>query len=271
MKIAILYHNDADGFGAAYAFWTSLGKTAYYIPVQYKESFPVLLPETTHIYILDFSYSREFIEELRSKYECVTIIDHHQTALTELGGMPYTIIDTEYSGAVLAWHFLYGEKPPDILRYVQDYDLWKFELPFSKEVNRYIASLAEDFEIWDTFDLEEAVSIGKGMVRLQEDQVRRASKRARFGMMDGYRVPILNLTENISETGNYICQENPTSLFSVSYFDRADGKRTYSLRSIGKFDVSLIAQNFGGGGHRNAAGFSLPQNQKNVCYHRISI
>jgi nanoRNase/pAp phosphatase (c-di-AMP/oligoRNAs hydrolase) len=32
----------------------------------------------------------------------------------------------------------------------------------------------------------------------------------------------------------------------------------YGLRSIGDFDVSMVAQAFGGGGHKNAAGFQLP-------------
>ena len=30
-----------------------------------------------------------------------------------------------------------------------------------------------------------------------------------------------------------------------------------SLRSVGDYDVSAIAKTFGGGGHRNAAGFEV--------------
>jgi len=33
------------------------------------------------------------------------------------------------------------------------------------------------------------------------------------------------------------------------------------LRSKGDFDVAAIAQRYGGGGHRNAAGFRLPAGQ----------
>ena len=36
-----------------------------------------------------------------------------------------------------------------------------------------------------------------------------------------------------------------------------NGKREWSLRSDdSRLDVSLVAQQYGGGGHRNAAGFS---------------
>ena len=40
-------------------------------------------------------------------------------------------------------------------------------------------------------------------------------------------------------------------------------KRIYSLRSQGEngVDVSMIASKFGGGGHRNAAGFSIEKPQ----------
>jgi nanoRNase/pAp phosphatase (c-di-AMP/oligoRNAs hydrolase) len=34
-----------------------------------------------------------------------------------------------------------------------------------------------------------------------------------------------------------------------------------SLRSKGDFDVSAIAKRFGGGGHKNAAGFNIPKDQ----------
>jgi nanoRNase/pAp phosphatase (c-di-AMP/oligoRNAs hydrolase) len=36
------------------------------------------------------------------------------------------------------------------------------------------------------------------------------------------------------------------------------GLRIFSLRSVGDFDVSAIAKIYGGGGHKNAAGFTVP-------------
>ena len=54
-------------------------------------------------------------------------------------------------------------------------------------------------------------------------------------------------------------QEYP---FAVMYFETKD-KRIYSLRSQGEngVDVSMIASKFGGGGHRNVAGFSIEKPQ----------
>jgi oligoribonuclease NrnB/cAMP/cGMP phosphodiesterase (DHH superfamily) len=69
-------------------------------------------------------------------------------------------------------------------------------------------------------------------------------------------IPCINLTENISEYNSLILDTYFAIPFSASYFIK-EGKKIYSLRSRGDFDVSVIAKAFGGGGHKNAAGFSV--------------
>jgi len=76
----------------------------------------------------------------------------------------------------------------------------------------------------------------------------------------GYDVPVANLPYIFaSEGGNILCRGEP---FSASYFDAADGTRSFSLRSDkddpNAVDVSQVALAFGGGGHKNAAGFRVP-------------
>ena len=46
----------------------------------------------------------------------------------------------------------------------------------------------------------------------------------------------------------------PDSPFAASFTVKED-TIMFSLRSIGDFDVSAIAKQHGGGGHKNAAGF----------------
>ena len=72
----------------------------------------------------------------------------------------------------------------------------------------------------------------------------------------GYLVPVVNATCYTSEIGNHLNLVYPDSPFAACYFDRADGNRQWSLRSRGEFDVSEVAQKFGGGGHRNSAGYT---------------
>ena len=262
MKIAVLYHNDADGYGAAYAIWKAFdaAETILFLPVQYGQPVPELPETIEELFIVDFSYDRATCEALAGKYKLV-ILDHHKTAEKNLAGLPYATFDMNKSGAVLAWEHMfsgdYVAVVPDILLYVQDRDLWRFELPYSEEVNLYIATLDSIFTAWDCFDLMRAVRTGGAIKRFRDSQIKRRLKDCDLQTFAGHLVPIVNASDNISELGHELCRLFPESAFSVSYCDRSDGQRSYSLRSIGEFDVSAIAKLFGGGGHRNAAGFVI--------------
>ena len=97
---------------------------------------------------------------------------------------------------------------------------------------------------------------GKAIKAFRDRQIDHAVKNSRMEYFAGYTIPVVNLSSNISEVGNELCKRFPEAPFCVSYCDRSDRKRSFSLRSIGDFDVSLVARNYGGGGHRNAAGFT---------------
>jgi oligoribonuclease NrnB/cAMP/cGMP phosphodiesterase (DHH superfamily) len=264
MKTAVLYHNDADGFGAAFAAWFAFGGDAMYIPVQYGEPFPDLPTTVTSVFIVDFSYKREEMLKIIDRFEQVLVLDHHKTAEQELAGLPNCVLNLDKSGCHLAWdEFCLGPQPP-ILAYVEDRDLWRFALPNSKEVNLFISTLPENFEAWNTFNLIEAEYGGKAIKAFQDAQIRRKVDKA-------YRVNFpanpeatahysaigCNATENISELGNELCKAYPDAAFSATFWVDDDGDKIYSLRSIGDFDVSAVAKAFGGGGHKNAAGFKL--------------
>lgn len=57
-----------------------------------------------------------------------------------------------------------------------------------------------------------------------------------------------------SEVAGELCERGAE--FGACYFEAEGGRFQYSLRSRGDFDVSAIARQYGGGGHKNAAGFS---------------
>ena len=75
----------------------------------------------------------------------------------------------------------------------------------------------------------------------------------------GHDVPVANLPYTMSsDAGHQLAQGEP---FAACYWDTPDG-RVFSLRSSDDgLDVSEIAKRFGGGGHRNAAGFKLAPGQ----------
>jgi len=129
----VLYHAGCtDGFTAAWAAWEVLGDKAEYIHVQYGSDPPDV--EGRKVAIVDFSYPREQLQEMASKAEALVVLDHHKTAEAQLHGLDYARFDMDKSGAVLSWEFFHPGKtvPPGVL-YVQDRDLWQWEMADSKE------------------------------------------------------------------------------------------------------------------------------------------
>lgn len=275
----VLYHAHCpDGFGAALAAWMKHTQRATYLPVSYGHP-PPDLPPYTKVYILDFSYSRAVLEALADNRE-VVVLDHHKSAQADLEGLPGIEQDTpnlrvhfdmEESGATLAWKFFHGgtfdaaaeRRCPLFFKYLRDRDLWRWALPYSREVSLALWSYGQDFELWAHWAavMETEVGItplareGKGIVRYADKLIAEQAHRAVWRFLDGYFVPVVNTTTLFSEVGDFLCQEHVTAPFAAYYFDRNDGKRQWGLRSRSGFDCSLVATQFGGGGHRGAAGF----------------
>jgi oligoribonuclease NrnB/cAMP/cGMP phosphodiesterase (DHH superfamily) len=136
-----------DGAASALAAWLKFGDDAEYRPAAYGDAAPTDDEvRGRDVFVLDFSYPRAEIMRLREAINpegCFVVCDHHKTAAADLEGLSFCHFDMNKSGAALAWdHFSYSvEKPrvdaglPELFAYVQDRDLWRWELPFSREVS----------------------------------------------------------------------------------------------------------------------------------------
>jgi c-di-AMP phosphodiesterase-like protein len=94
---------------------------------------------------------------------------------------------------------------------------------------------------------------GEAVLRTDRQVIDRHVRNARPTAVGGYTVPAVNATVLFSEIAGELAEGQP---FGACYFDRADGRRQWSLRSrAGGVDVSEVARSLGGGGHPNAAGF----------------
>ena len=62
-------------------------------------------------------------------------------------------------------------------------------------------------------------------------------------------------THLTSDVGHELAKQSGS--YGLLWSINKDGKCLCSLRSVGDYDVSAIAKTFGGGGHRNAAGFEI--------------
>ena len=221
---------------------------------------------------VDIAPDNDELLELAAVAAQVTILDHHVSArdryLSDTGvvnrveALGHEIVfDMEQSGALLAWnYFSEGAPPPELLRYVEDQDLWKWQLPDSAEVNAAIGAYPRRFEVWDELSqrpIAELVSEGRSIVRANRLEVERILPSAHRLLIDGKSVEAVNSTHGRSAIGHELA-ERKTYGVAWSCVYRITGNRVHAtLYSIGDVDVASVAVAYGGGGHRNAAGFSV--------------
>lgn len=262
-RALVLYHADCnDGFCAAWVARQSM-PNAEFVPVQYGQEPPPTAGR--RVYILDFSYPREVMLSIAKDADFLFIGDHHKTANDALAGFALQVwddfqktvfvhFDMEKSGGRLAWeHFFPGKEASWLVKYTEDRDLWRWELPKSREISAAMSSYPRDFEVWESFSIPALQSEGAAILRYQQQVVESLASKATEIELDGHKVLCVNATTMISEVAGKLAEGRP---FGVTWFEDANGDRIYSLRSRdGGVDVSEIAKKHGGGGHRNAAGF----------------
>lgn len=273
-KIYVLYHASCmDGAGSRYAAWLKFREKALYIPVQYKKP-PPPIEDGSEVYILDFSYPKEILEELNARVSKLVVLDHHESAMEQLKNLPYAKFDMAKSGAVLAWEYFHPDKPtPLLLLNVQDRDLWKFNLKNTREIVAGLRKRQDDMNYWDMVVAEQFTSdqttypnnsylynkirdTGKTVLDYEKTLIDSAIRNTRVVEYLGYRVGVVNATNVISEIGSAIYEDEKLNVdFSISFFIEVETRSAVlSFRSNNKVNVSSLAIRLGGGGHAGAAG-----------------
>lgn len=274
-KPLICFHaNCYDGFTAAWVADRALGSKGYFTvlhPCKYGDDPPYDLAKDRDVYVLDFSWPRDKLLSLKTASKSLLVLDHHKTAQAELEGLDFCVFDLDKAGCRMTWEHFHDTEPPEILLRIEDRDLWRWKYgDETKCVHAYVASLPMDLETWDKlFATPGKVVIEHGAVirRYIDRYCEKVGLEARdvkwatpLGIHD---VVVVNAPYmNASELADWLINATENVYdFTAAYFQRGDGWWQFSLRSRGDFDVSEVAKAYGGGGHKNAAGFhveSLP-------------
>lgn len=284
----VLYHRGCnDGIAAAWAAWRKFGAEAAYIPYQYGEAIPLECDER-HVVMVDLSLKEEQLTEMRMRVKSVLIIDHHKTAkdLTfrcpavktydeymkyrcRAEGDAVIYFDQEWSGAVLTWALFANIKeihPADVplpLKIIHDYDLWKHEIPETKAINAWLIngglSIPRVDELMTQGPTTEMLAVGNALMRY-DDKIIKSVIREYVQYCEGpqgEKFVIINAPHHLR---NEIADRMTDRFDFVVLYTRRKERIVFSLRSHknGGYDVSSIAESFGGGGHENAAAFSIP-------------
>jgi len=273
MRRVCYYHAGCpDGFGAAWAVWRAWGQQGRYLPRGHDDALDAAAFEDHQVVFVDIAPSPSLAVELSEFADELVVLDHHVTAralyqrdprlLPSLADRGHRVLfDLEHSGAVLAWQHFHPEEPvPALLTYVEDQDLWNWKLPDTEAVNAAIGSYPRDLESWDELarrPWEELAAEGEPILRAQRIEVERTLRFAHPLRIGELRVEAVNALQHRSHVGHELAKRAAYGhAIGVAY--RLVGQRVdVSIYSIGDVDVSTVAAANGGGGHRNASGFSV--------------
>jgi oligoribonuclease NrnB/cAMP/cGMP phosphodiesterase (DHH superfamily) len=264
-KIVVIYHDQCrDGFGAAYAAWKKFGDNASYIPRKTQDPIPEGL-EDKEIYIVDYSYNKDGLDLLTARNKSVTVIDHHETAQDAVLSFKGNVFDTEHSGAVLAWQYFHPHtEVPKLLLYIEDHDLWRFQMEHNREFGAALGEYDQDFETWDRLNenladrdhFSKFISLGTTLAGFEDKMVKKLVTFREKVLFEGNEIYAVNCSRLYrSIVGHELATLNGKEggLEMAIIYYRYDGKVHCSLRSNGDCDVRILAERYGGGGHKNAA------------------
>lgn len=274
-KIVCIYHgNCADGFAAAWVFRKAVAQGFFgkelNVEIEYYPSFYQTPPPNVvgkSVVMLDFSYKRDVIDYMLGVANGVLIIDHHKTAIADLSGIKNPkfeeYFDINRCGAMLTWNYYFpNTEPPQLLKHIQDRDLWQFKFRDTRPIQANLFSFPYDFSIWDglmkldTEGLRSFAIEGEALERKHFKDIKEFSiVSTRMMKIGNILMPVVNVPYMWGSDAAHILAEDHDSQVAAYYWDGPLG-RTFGLRSIDSGpDCGEIAKLYGGGGHRNAAGF----------------
>jgi oligoribonuclease NrnB/cAMP/cGMP phosphodiesterase (DHH superfamily) len=291
-KIKLFTHVDLDGTGCAIVL--NILRPDASIVVEYCTPSTVdffvngLLngggEEYDEIFITDLSVNEETaqrinIYNLRAHRSKIKLFDHHKTA--EHLNFVWANVCTErskngvikkMSGTNLFYEYLTSERTPDFptalkqfVEYVRLYDTWEWkncESDIPKDLHNILSIIGiEDFVASYSAHINDFMQFNI----MQEHETLLYWKNKEI---DAYIASKLKQVNTINFENNIVAilfAENNLSALADKILDRIPCDycsiftgTTMSLRSRGEFDVSKVAKRFGGGGHKNAAGFTIP-------------
>tara|TARA_R110001592_G_scaffold361584_2_gene672604 strand:+ start:14727 stop:15683 length:957 start_codon:yes stop_codon:yes gene_type:complete len=257
----VIYHSNCnDGFGACYSAWKLLGNRCEYIACSHGEPPPDVTGK--RVAILDFSFDNKTTKQMIEKAESLIIIDHHKSAMVELHDISNAIFDMKKSGAILAWEFFHpGKESPKFIQYIQDRDLWTWELAYSKEFSAAFDMVPWEFEEYEKFEddsvFDNAIKRGSYILAYSKTVIKKVCEKAQPRKLNGKDVLAVNSSHWMSEIGARLAPDCDCAM--IWYYDHETLGYVCSLRAFHETtDVSEISKKFGGGGHKKAAGFRLP-------------
>ena len=275
-------HADLDGrcAGAIVAYFTNNYNPENYIEANYNDILPVdSFVDGEQVFLVDFSFTeptKHYLDKLIKKGCKVIHIDHHTSTMNLYQAHPeYESLDgirsTEHSGAALTWMYFTGTRDisacPVFVQYVSDFDCWHFKLQDTEDFKFGMETLEYGpmDEIWKTF-IKEHYSTSPDAVhniiesgKIAKSYFNNISQQyckdfAYETEIEGNKCIVLNKKDGGSLVFGDLINNYPMAM--VWAFDGTNYQ--YSIYSTDNgIECDKIAEKYGGGGHKGAAGFKM--------------
>jgi len=273
-KVLCYHHNDGDGRMAATVV-ASVYPEAEFKEVNYGIPADPNDYKARKVIIVDFSFPKETMEDIKKESKWLCWIDHHETAKKNMNELWESdeidgLREIGKCGAILAWKwFRIHEDIPLSIELTNDYDLWLHKMKDTK----YFAERVNLFE--KPFNPNKWQGLLKGMTQdyIDEGKLLYEAKlqRCNDAIERGREMPFtVKRTEGgpDSITNAFYVNAYPIDFaltgtlindkgheLAVVYCQKGD-ETLVGLRSM-TLDVSKLAEGYGGGGHKHAAGFRI--------------
>jgi hypothetical protein len=269
----VIYHgrNCPDGFAAALAAWLFYQGRAEFLALDHGEVKSVeQLPDLVGraVYILDFSFSPALLRAIEDRAAKLVLLDHHKSAADALQGYDchcgVVHFDMKKSGSRLAWDFFLPEQPlPDLVRCVEDRDLWIWQYPESAGFLAALDMEPFEFEHWQKLialnpdDFNAYVARGHAMDQKFSKLAADMAQSAQPVHLNGQAGLMANVPGAFhSLVGDLLSRQSGT--FALLWNVDKIGAVKVGLRSQRGYNCIPLAESFGGGGHAQACGMRLP-------------
>lgn len=290
----ILHHNDDDGRAAAYLvckYLKSLGKEIlqpiecnYSNKNEYYCIDSIDSDDSSEVWIVDYSIEPNLMRDLMEKTNKIIWIDHHISSIRKYENFESEIpgyrIDG-VAGCMLTYQYIENLKnlsgndiipsydsrlfsfAPKWLQYIAKYDVWDLDMDtiyfhygFECVTNKH--PLSETWKYIDEAKEDPSIEfIRRGKI-IKDYKVASAKYQLENAFISKISDTICYCvnTQGVSSLDiENIKFAEEIEAFAIFYYDGALWH--YSLRSLKPdVDVSKIAENYGGGGHKSAAGFT---------------
>ena len=267
----VIYHAHCpDGFAAALSAWLFFTGKAQFLALDHGDvtsvdDLPLL--QGRAVYILDFSFASPLLRVIAERAAKLVLLDHHLSAAEGLSGLTcrhgVVHFDMKKSGATLAWEFFHPSRPvPDLIRYVEDRDIWVWQYPQSAGFLSALDMEPFDFERWHTIvgfdaaDLAAYIERGRAMdekFKKLAETIAQGAQAISFNGVSGLMVNAPGVFHSL--VGDMLCQQSGT--FALLWTIDKNGAVKCGLRSKANFSCIALAQSMGGGGHAQACGFRM--------------